>query len=62
MSEPQNSTVRLTDKPSILIVEQHQRKLGDATTGRTLVRIIQAFHSSGLSLTPETPSPAEAGH
>ena len=52
MSEPENSSVRLTDKAAIAIVEHHQREIGDATTARTLARIVQAFHAAGMSLLP----------
>lgn len=54
------TSIKLTDSPSIAIVEHYQRELGDKTAGKTLTRIIQAFHAKGLSLTPE-PSPAPTG-
>jgi len=45
--------IDLTDTPSIAIVCEHQRRIGDATAGRTLNRIVQAFHYAGLSLVPD---------
>jgi hypothetical protein len=51
--------IRLTDKPTISIVEHYQSQLNDKQAGRTLVRIVQAFHSAGMQLTPVTSNPPE---
>lgn len=59
MDTNHNKSIRLTDSPSIAIVEAHQRQIGDRTVGRTLTRIVQAFHAAGLRLVPEDePRPA----
>lgn len=54
----ETSSIKLTDGPSIAIVESYQRAIGDKTAGRTLTRIIQAFHAGGGRLLPE-PAPRE---
>ncbi len=44
--------LRVTDKPTIAIVEHYQRQVQDKQAGRTLMRIVQAFHASGGCLAP----------
>lgn len=55
MPESVHDPIRLNDAPSLAIVHANRDAVGDIHPGRTLVRIIQAFHASGLSLTPNAP-------
>ena len=49
----QYTEIKLTDKPSIRIVEHYQKQCEDKQAGRTLTRLIQAAHAAGLRLTPD---------
>lgn len=48
-------SIKLTDVPSLAIVASNQQTVGDKQPGRTLVRIIHAFHHAGLRLMPDAP-------